>query len=138
MAFSPDGELLALAQGTAVRVVRTRDWTTAAVLRGHLDAVRSVALSRDGRLIVTASDDGTTRVWHAETQASVASVSTRRTPLVSALVARETLVTAAADGVVRLYECEPCLPVKELARRAGWRVRHALTQRELRQAHEAR
>ena len=61
---SPDGQAV---------VMRSRDgtgWTFEAetgrpisVLAGHDDAVTSAAFSRDGRLLVTGSDDGTARIW---------------------------------------------------------------------------
>ena len=34
-----------------------------AVLQGHKDPVRSAAFSPDGAKVVTASDDGTARIW---------------------------------------------------------------------------
>jgi Tol biopolymer transport system component len=39
-----------------------------ATLRGHTDFFNSAAYSPDGRWIVTASDDGTARVWDAESR----------------------------------------------------------------------
>jgi WD40 repeat protein len=36
-----------------------------AVLRGHEDVVKSAAFSEDGRRVVTASSDGTARLWDA-------------------------------------------------------------------------
>jgi len=36
-------------------------------MRGHKNGVNSASFSRDGRRIVTASDDHTARLWDAET-----------------------------------------------------------------------
>jgi WD40 repeat protein len=36
-------------------------------LRGHTDAVRSIAWSLDGRRLVSASNDGTVKVWDVNT-----------------------------------------------------------------------
>jgi WD40 repeat protein len=41
------------------------------VLRGHTAAVRAVHWSPDGKIITTAADDGTIRVWNAETAAEL-------------------------------------------------------------------
>jgi WD40 repeat protein len=81
-AFSPDGNFIvtASADGTArvwdirncelkanadgtVRVWGTGGEDEPKVLRGHTNAVMSVAFSSDGKLIVTASLDKTWRVW---------------------------------------------------------------------------
>ena len=40
-------------------------------LLGHLDSVRSVGLSPDGKLVVSGSQDGIEKIWNAETGAEV-------------------------------------------------------------------
>ena len=42
-------------------------WRIERVLRGHKRKIHSAAFSPDGRRIVTASEDGTVRVWEGET-----------------------------------------------------------------------
>jgi len=42
-------------------------------LRGHSDVVLSVAFSRDGKWIVSGSDDNLVKIWDAETGAKVCS-----------------------------------------------------------------
>ncbi len=72
IAFSPDGTTLAAAIGSVVDLwdYRHVDEKLPVVsrrrqIRGHTDAVQSLAFSPDGRTIVTASLDGTLRIWDA-------------------------------------------------------------------------
>ncbi len=37
------------------------------MLNGHSDKVKSVALSRDGKTVISEKDDTTIRIWNAET-----------------------------------------------------------------------
>jgi WD40 repeat protein len=63
---SPDGKRFATA--SADKTARLWDAQTGQEtlqLKGHTDAVRSVALTHDGTLIATASEDKTVRVWDA-------------------------------------------------------------------------
>jgi WD40 repeat protein len=75
-AWSPDGQRIVTASrdktarvwnadGTP-RVVGVGKQRSPLVLRGHEDVVWSATWSRDGRRIVTASRDGTARVWTTE------------------------------------------------------------------------
>lgn len=69
--FSPDGRLMATG-GTEsdcyIWDLATLDQgEPMAVLKGHKGMVCSAAFSHDGNRIVTASDDGSARVWKAET-----------------------------------------------------------------------
>ena len=48
------------------------------VLRGHTGTVWSVALSADGRLVVSGGFDGTVKVWDAQTGATLRTVQAER------------------------------------------------------------
>lgn len=69
VAFSPDGKTLASAGGTDY-LVKLWDVATGRelnTLAGHKDAVTSVAISPDGKIVASGSWDGTVRFWDAAT-----------------------------------------------------------------------
>jgi WD40 repeat protein/serine/threonine protein kinase len=67
LAFSPNGRTLALGgAGGAGRVIRLVDVETKsqkAQRQGHRNDISSLAFTRDGQTLLSASDDGTIRVW---------------------------------------------------------------------------
>ena len=74
LSFSPDGKYLALASGRdwdsenfEVRILDFAEKTVKHSLKGHSGVVTSVSYSPDGRRIVTTSEDGTVRIWNADT-----------------------------------------------------------------------
>ena len=132
--FSPNGQLLASGGADGVIRLWSVSWQgqqqmriepKPLMLKGHRDWVRSLSFSPDGKFLASASDDGTVRLWSLlpEVLASLSSV-----PLGSAAsvasnhllppltghegviwdvdfdAAGERLVTASADGTVRVWD----------------------------------
>ena len=64
MAFSPDGEYLAIANGDHhVRAFRLSDGKMVKTFEGHSGLIRSVAFAPDGRTLFSVSFDATLRAW---------------------------------------------------------------------------
>jgi WD40 repeat protein len=63
LAFSPDGKRLALGQNWKVTVWELGTEKPSWQFEGHLGAVTALAFSRDGKRLVSASEDSTALVW---------------------------------------------------------------------------
>lgn len=71
-AASPDGQFALLTRGSSkVEVLELSTGLQLDVLRGHTDLLNSARFSPDGKLIVTASRDGTARVSSCDLCGSV-------------------------------------------------------------------
>jgi len=69
--WSPDGRTIAIG-GKAPEILLV-DAVTGAVgeLRGHSDAIYTLAFNRDGTLLLSASDDATARVWQLANRTAI-------------------------------------------------------------------
>jgi WD40 repeat protein/serine/threonine protein kinase len=68
LAYSPDGKRLAAAGDRAViKVFDPATGRLALTLRGHTEAIRSLAFDGAGGRLASGSDDGTVKVWDART-----------------------------------------------------------------------
>jgi serine/threonine protein kinase/WD40 repeat protein len=65
--FSPNGELLAATRGNDVFLWDVRSCKLKTVFRGHVQEIRAMAFSPDGRTLVTAADDLKLKFWHIAT-----------------------------------------------------------------------
>jgi WD40 repeat protein len=76
---------------------------------GHDKTVRSAVFSPDGRRVVTASDDGTARLWDAETGKELATLAGHETSVTSATFNPDgrRVVTASNDKTSGLWEVFP-------------------------------
>ncbi|MFF3934162.1 nSTAND1 domain-containing NTPase [Streptomyces hirsutus] len=85
-------------------------------LDGHADTVRDIAWSADGRLLATASRDGTARVYEAESgrQLCVLPCDGAMVESVSFSPDGARLATAGRDQVVRVWDVASGAPVRQL------------------------
>ena len=108
--FAPDGSRLVTAGFDGAQVWDTMRWQPQRGLRGHAASVYDARFSPDGRWILTASDDGTARVWHADTGEPVLVLNDYAEAPRKAAFLRDgqTIVTAGESGALRVYRCEVC------------------------------
>jgi WD40 repeat protein len=64
--FSPDGNLLAMGNGSEVWIWDTGTWQVKEKRAGHLSEIVDLAFTSQGRNLLSASRDGTIRVWSLE------------------------------------------------------------------------
>jgi WD40 repeat protein len=66
MKFSLDGSLLAIGSSSEVWVWDAESWQLIKRFSGHSDLIEDLAFTPDGTKILSASRDGTIRVWPLE------------------------------------------------------------------------
>jgi WD40 repeat protein len=100
-------------------------------LAGHTSVLTSVAYAASGRRIVTASADGTTRVWDAR-DGTILAVLDRHAGAVNdaAFLSDGRIVSAGEDRTVRAYPCPTCAPASTLLAEARRQVTRGLSARE--------
>ncbi|MDX8353975.1 NB-ARC domain-containing protein [Cognatiyoonia sp. IB215182] len=75
---------------------------------GHHRTVNGAVFSKDGRYIVTASDDSTARLWDTETGAEIRSFKGHQSIVFSAVFSKDGrhVLTASSDSTARLWDTE--------------------------------
>ena len=108
LAYSPDGRLLA---GTGEKSTQIDVWDTqthhrSARLMGHTGVVYSVAFSRDGRILASASADRTVRLWEVAAAKCVAVLTGHTDEVFSAVFHPDgkRLASAGRDRAIWLWD----------------------------------
>jgi WD40 repeat protein len=106
VALSRNGALLATAAGREAHVWNARAGRQVSDLRGHHDWVRGVEFSRDGKLVATASSDGTAGVWDVSSGARILTLRGSLNAINTAVFSPDgrSLATAGADGTLRIWD----------------------------------
>ncbi|KIK44977.1 hypothetical protein CY34DRAFT_802049 [Suillus luteus UH-Slu-Lm8-n1] len=71
LAWTSDGKKLITASWGPIRIFDTATWEQIATLEGHKNVVNAITLSRNNRLLASASDDYTARIWNLDTNLPV-------------------------------------------------------------------
>ena len=109
--FSPDGRLIAAASPFS-HPIQIRDAKTGEVrqsLWGHTDRVPTCLFSPDGKRLVTASQDGTARVWDLDEGAEILTIRASGAGMSSAAFSPDgrSVITVTSDGVVMFWPVDP-------------------------------
>ena len=104
------GARLAAALSTGVTLlIDVETGTIERALSGHLDAVRGVAFSPDGRVLSTCSDDGSIRLWDVESGTLLETLQGHDDEVRAIAMSPNghRLVSGSKDGSIRLWDGRP-------------------------------
>jgi WD40 repeat protein/serine/threonine protein kinase len=103
--LSPDGRLAVAVRGNEAYLWDAVTGAPLLLLTGHQQNIHTAQFSRDGRRLVSASDDETARVWDTATGAETHTLSGHNGPVRGACISPDgkMVATASADGSARLW-----------------------------------
>ncbi|KAG2348221.1 WD40 repeat-like protein [Suillus weaverae] len=67
LAWTSDGKKLISGSSRLIRIFDTATWQQIAILEGHTNVVNALSLSRNNRLLASASSDSTAHLWNLDT-----------------------------------------------------------------------
>jgi len=110
LAYSPDGKLLALAGYREVRLIDAATKQPLATLTGHAGTVRSLAFSRDGRMLAAAGGlparSGEVKIWDVEQRKLLHTIQGHADCIYGVAFSPDgkTIATASYDKLVKLWD----------------------------------
>ncbi len=123
VAFSPDGQTLASGHQDANGIdnnVHLWDMATfeqIGELSGHTRGVQSVSFSPNGRMLTSASLDGTVRIWSVNSRAPILEMNDHAAVVTNAVISPDNtmLISGGNDGKVRIWGISIGGPLNQLS-----------------------
>ena len=108
VAYSPDGNRLAVASGTGIWLYDAHIGKEINHLHGHTGSVLTVAFSPNGNTIASGCSDDTVMLWDADTKQLKHTLIGHKSIVTSVIFSSDgkTLVSASYDATVRLWDVE--------------------------------
>jgi WD40 repeat protein len=118
VALSPDGEFLASATGSVIRLWEAQSGREIRAFAGHQGSVRSVAFGLNGKNLVSASDDNTVRLWQVDNGREIRAFAGHQGPVSSVAFSPDgkSLASASHDNTVRLWQIDSGQEVRTFAK----------------------
>jgi serine/threonine-protein kinase len=106
LAVAPGSGHVLAGQGASVRVWNAATGQEVTRLTGHTNAVRSIAVSRDGRQAVTGGDDRTLRLWDLHSGREIQRFNGHRAEVAGVALADDGqhVVSSSRDQTLRLWD----------------------------------
>lgn len=107
LAFSPDGRILASGgQDDQIRLWKSATLEPIATLRGHTSTVRDLRFMKAGQRLLSASNDGTVRLWEVIEFKEIGRVDLRERWVMRTAVTSDEgkLITGHSTGVIRIAD----------------------------------
>ena len=112
----PDGESIAITFGSIIHLYNLITGIRTHRLNEHAKAVTAMSIARDGKRLISASEDGTVRAWDLQTGESILVLCEPGLELTSVVVAADGLmvVSGADDNIIRISEMATGEPIARL------------------------
>jgi WD40 repeat protein len=119
LAYSPDGKLIAMGTFQEVRLTDASG-TAVATLKGHIEQVRSVSFSRDGKLLAAAgglpAQYGQVKIWDVANRAELLTIKGHRDCVYAVAFAPDgkTIATSSYDKLIKIWDASTGKEVRTL------------------------
>ncbi|MCI0339082.1 MAG: hypothetical protein L0226_16035 [Acidobacteria bacterium] len=120
LAFQPDGSTIAMGRYQVVEIVSSKTGERIARLEGHINQVRAVAFSKDGKLLAAAGGNpaqfGEIKIWGVADRKELRTIRGHRDNIFAAAFSPDgtMLATCSYDKMVKLWEVATGNEIKNL------------------------
>lgn len=120
--FSPDGQYIAVAQGSNVEVWRADGTLPERTMFGHNGEVTNLAFSPDSARLVSTALDGTARIWRVQDGELLLTLEPRQGAVAAAAFddGGHRVVTGGLSGAISVWDADNGLPLAMLARHTNY------------------